>query len=491
MEDTRMTATPEGDGEEWLSLAEALEFLGISKQTLYRLLERGDLKGAKVGRQWRFARADLRAYLERGPESAAMATVSADALQEALAALTVAMRNAGAGEVDTSAATAEARVSALLNGVLRLALRAGASDLHLEPMRDVLLARVRVDGALREVLRVPRAAGAAIVGRLKTLCEMSVEERRLPQDGRLMLRDAGHAFDLRVSTVPTLHGESAVLRVLVQDLEVPSLDVIMAHTPALLARLRALLAVPRGVLVFAGPTGSGKTTALYAALTELARPEVKVLTIEDPIEYALTGMVQIAVNMRAGLTFPRAMRAVMRQDPDVVMLGEARDLETLELCAQAALTGHLVLTTLHAESAAATLTRMVEMGLEPFLISGAVSGVLLQRLARRLCPDCREPIAPPAEALAALGTSGSSGTFYRAVGCAKCRNTGYRGRLALHELLVMDEPLAALAAHGAGTAELARAAEAGGMIPLVRDSVAKAAAGLTTMEEILRITALR
>lgn len=373
-----------------------------------------------------------------------------------------------------------------VNRLVAAAVEARASDIHLEPDEDSLQVRFRVDGAMRELPPLPAAMRLSVVSRVKVMANLNIAERRLPQDGRMRLAVRGHDLDLRVATSPTLHGEAVVLRLL--DRSQLQLDfTALGFEPVLLARLRPVLARPHGVVLVTGPTGSGKTTTLYAALSELNTPERKLLTIEDPIEYRLAGVNQTQAQPAIGLDFAAALRSFLRQDPDIMMVGEIRDLETAEVAVQAALTGHMILSTLHTNSAAAAVTRLLDMGVEPFLITSTLNAVLAQRLVRRLCEACREPY--PAETVAeGLDARLAGRTLWRAQGCQACGGQGYHGRVAIAELLVMDEAVArlVLAREEAGAVEAA--AVAGGMTTMLDDGLAKAAQGLTTLEEVLRVT---
>jgi general secretion pathway protein E len=384
----------------------------------------------------------------------------------------------------------DAPVVRAVNGLIAKAAEAHASDIHLEPAEDRLRVRFRIDGALHDQASLPAALKSAVVSRIKVMAGLNIAERRLPQDGRLRLAVRGHEIDLRVATSPAIHGESVVLRLL--DRSNLSLDFeSLGFDPMTRDRFRRALAQPHGVVLVTGPTGSGKTTTLYAALTGLNAPERKILTIEDPIEYRLAGINQTQVNPQIGLSFSAALRSFLRQDPDVMMVGEIRDLETAQIAVQAALTGHLLLSTLHTNSAAAAVSRLVDMGVEPFLLATALNAVLAQRLVRRLCPICAEPFEPSPAFLASLKLNGAApaiSRLYRPRGCPACDH-GFRGRVAVLELLVMDETVSDLVMARAEGRAIQRAAVAGGMRPMLEDGLAKAVAGLTTVDEVLRVTA--
>jgi len=386
----------------------------------------------------------------------------------------------------------EAPVIRLVNQIIHRALDMSASDIHIEPFEDGLHLRYRVDGVLQEYPDPPAAnLRAAIASRIKLLSHMNIAEQRLPQDGRIMTRVKGHELDLRVSTIPTVHGESIVMRVLDREsirLSLPD----MGFSADTLARYRELLARPHGVLLVTGPTGSGKTTTLYASLASLDSERLKIITVEDPVEYQLQGVNQIQVQSQIDLSFARALRSILRQDPDIIMIGEMRDTETAQIGVQSALTGHLVLSTLHTNTAAGAITRLEDMGIERYLITSSVNGVLAQRLVRKLCPDCREAVELDSAALEGSGLARfiKSGrqTIYRARGCAACMYTGYRGRSAIHELFALDESMHRVIMAGADATDLHAAARRQGMITLYEDGLRKVAAGLTSLEEVLRVT---
>ncbi|THD60653.1 GspE/PulE family protein [Phenylobacterium sp.] len=378
-----------------------------------------------------------------------------------------------------------------INRLIARAVEERASDIHLEAAEDSLTVRFRVDGEMHNLEAFPAAMRAPIVSRIKVMAGLNIAERRAPQDGRLRLAVRGHDIDLRVATSPTINGESVVLRLL--DRTKLTLDfTALGFDGEVLAKLRETLARPNGVVLVTGPTGSGKTTTLYAALNELNTPQRKILTIEDPIEYRLAGVNQMQVNPAIGLNFAAALRSFLRQDPDVMMVGEVRDLETARVAVQAALTGHMILSTLHTNSAASSVTRLLDMGIEPFLITSTLNAVLAQRLVRRLCESCREPYAP----IAPIETRTEDGEvrrieidrLYHPKGCPACGGTGFHGRVALVELLVMDAEIARLVLDRAEAREIAAAALAGSMRSMLSDGVMKAWAGITTLEEVLRVT---
>jgi general secretion pathway protein E len=373
-----------------------------------------------------------------------------------------------------------------VNRLIDLAVEAGASDIHLEPTETALHLRIRIDGVMSELSPLAASMKAAAVSRIKVMAGLNIAERRLPQDGRMRLTVRGHDIDLRVATSPTIHGESVVLRLL--DRSRLSLDFdSLGFDDEMQAGLRQTLARPHGIMLVTGPTGSGKTTTLYAALSALNAPERKLLTIEDPIEYRLPGINQTQVAPQIGLTFASALRSFLRHDPDVMMVGEVRDLETAQVAVQAALTGHMILSTLHTNSAAAAITRLLDMGVEPFLITSTLNAILAQRLVRRLCPHCRQPMAADAPEQQ-LGRVLGATRLWRAEGCERCAGAGYAGRVAVAELLTVDESVARLILDRASAQEIETAAVAKGMVTMLRQGVRKVESGLTTLAELLRVT---
>lgn len=381
----------------------------------------------------------------------------------------------------------DAPIIRLINAILSEAVKSKASDVHLEAFEEHLSVRLRVDGLLREVLRPRRELATLLVSRIKVMAKLDIAEKRIPQDGRIALRIAGHEVDVRVSTLPSSHGERVVMRLL--DKQAGRLD--LAHlgmNPAVRQRLEIALHKPHGILLVTGPTGSGKTTTLYAGLASLNSLERNILTIEDPVEYHLTGIGQTQVNAKVDMTFARGLRAILRQDPDVVMVGEIRDRETAEIAVQASLTGHLVLSTLHTNSAIGAVTRLVDMGIEPFLLCTSLLGVLAQRLVRLLCPECKEPHDADPAACERLGVGPDSAPqLYRPVGCPNCQHSGYRGRRGIYELVLFDDVLRQLIHTGAGEHELVSHARQHSP-SLFDDGQVMVLQGLTSLEELLRVT---
>lgn len=396
---------------------------------------------------------------------------------------------ASAPEVAVEQDVEDAPTVRLVNSILHGAIVAGASDIHLEPQEAGLRVRFRIDGLLREHMLVPRAQQAAFLARIKVMTNMNIAETRRCQDGRATVRESGRAFDLRVSSIPVLCGEKMVLRLLDKETIAIPLEKL-GMLPDQLRDYEALIQRPYGMILVTGPTGAGKSTTLYATLNRLNEPHRNITTIEDPVEYQLPGINQTQVNPRADVTFASGLRALVRQDPDIILVGEIRDRETAEVAIQAALTGHLVFSTLHTNSAAGALTRLVNMGVEPFLVSSAVTGVVAQRLLRRVCPRCEEGYRPEPELLRELRLEpGGAEPFFfkRGRGCRSCNGTGYQGRTAVYEILRMTEKLRATVLRRASTEELERMAVREGMRPLVCSVAEKILQGITTPEEAARI----
>jgi type IV pilus assembly protein PilB len=395
------------------------------------------------------------------------------------------------GNPDDLTVDEDAPVVRFVNSLLERAISSRASDIHLEPSQHELRVRLRIDGVLHEVDTVPRSIQGALISRLKIMSGLDITERRVPQNGRISMETGtGRSVDLRTATLPTVWGEKVVLRVL--DTGGIDLDLRkLGFTEANYDRFSASFRKPHGMVLVTGPTGSGKSTTLYATLGEIARPEVNVITVEDPVEYRIDGVNQVQVNPKAGLTFAAVLPAILRSDPDVVLIGEIRDGTTAQLAVEAALTGHLVLSTLHTNNAPSAMTRLVEMGIEPFLVGSSIDAVLAQRLARRLCDWCKEPYAPTDADLAAARWPDFMPypeKLWKATGCRSCAQTGYRGRLALNEVMPVSEHIERLTVERASATEIARAALAEGMTTLHHDGLGKAALGHTTLEEIFRVT---
>ena len=399
-----------------------------------------------------------------------------------------------ADDLEVDDGISDAPLVRLVNSVIFQAAEDGASDIHFEPQEDSLVVRFRIDGVLQEVQRIPKRMMPGVTTRLKVLAKLDIAERRKPQDGRISLNAAaaGRMLDVRVATLPTVEGESIVMRLLDKSKKPPTLAEL-GLSEDMTEQLREIVSRPTGALLVTGPTGSGKSTTLYASLNEINRPEINIITVEDPVEYRLAGINQVQINQRAGLTFAAALRSILRSDPDVVMVGEVRDGETAKMAIEAALTGHFVLSTLHTNDAPGALTRLNEMGVEPFLVGAAVTGVLAQRLARKLCTHCCEMYTPSVDELLKARVSpevaaASDGmAFYRKRGCPRCNQTGYKGRIGVYQLMVMSEELGRLASQHASREDLERAALDMGMKTLWDDGLTKVTSGLTSLEELARV----
>jgi len=397
-------------------------------------------------------------------------------------------------DLEADDGVSDAPLVRLVNSIILQAAEDGASDLHFDPQDDALVVRLRVDGVLHEVQRIPKRLATAVTTRLKVLAKLDIAERRKPQDGRISLnaKAAGRLLDIRVAVLPTVEGEGITMRLLDKSKKIPTLT-DLGLSDEMRAQFEEILNRPTGALLVTGPTGSGKSTTLYASLAQVNRPEINIITVEDPVEYRLAGLNQVQVNPKAGLTFATSLRSILRSDPDVVMVGEIRDAETAKISIEAALTGHFVLSTLHTNDAPSALTRLNEMGVEPFLTGSAVTAVLAQRLARKLCTHCCEMYIPtreemlnarftPDQVAAADGVS-----LYRKRGCPRCNQTGYKGRIGIYQLMVMSEAVGRLATQRASREDIERAAMETGMRSLWDDGLAKVASGLTSIEELGRV----
>jgi type IV pilus assembly protein PilB len=393
---------------------------------------------------------------------------------------------------DNDALEDDAPIVRFVNLLISQAIQDRASDIHMEPGEYDLGVRYRIDGVLHEMQRAPKNIQSGVISRLKIMSDIDIAERRKPQDGRMSVTHSGRKIDLRVATLPTVWGEKVVMRILDSSASQKSLDDLDLLERNLDAYQHSF-SKPYGMILVTGPTGSGKSTTLYTTLHAVAKPEINVITVEDPVEYRMAGVNQVQVNPKAGLTFASALRSILRSDPDVVLLGEIRDHETAQIAIEAALTGHLVLSTLHTNDAPSAVTRLTEMGIEPFLVGSALDCVVAQRLARRLCERCRQPFDADAKELASLNmgftAKGPVPTLYRPGGCSSCSNTGYRGRIAIHEVMLVTEEIERLAVSRASSAEIGRVAREQGMITLREDGWAKAQLGHTSIEEILRVVA--
>ena len=388
----------------------------------------------------------------------------------------------------------EAPVIRLVNSVLFRAAKERASDIHIEPMERELMVRFRVDGVLQEIIKPPKRYQSAIVSRVKVMGQLNIAEKRLPQDGRIRIKMAGRDIDIRLSTIPTTYGERIVMRLL--DKNTTLLDLTeLGMASQMLAQMEHVIRRPHGIVLVTGPTGSGKTTTLYGALSRINTPDLNILTVEDPVEYQLKGIGQMAISPKIGLTFAQGLRSFLRQDPDVIMVGEIRDKETAEIAIQASLTGHLVFSTVHTNDAASAITRLVDMGVEPFLVASSLTGVLAQRLVRRVCPDCRVQYTPTDEELREIGLNRATlkerhgvEKIYKASGCTSCSQNGYRGRTGIYELLFVDDTVRQLALKNVDSSTIKKAAMNQGMLTLLDDGARKIALGETTIAEVLSIT---
>jgi len=382
----------------------------------------------------------------------------------------------------------QAPIIRFVNSLLSQAIKERASDIHIEPFEKELSVRFRVDGVLYEVVSPPRRLQASIISRVKIMAGLNIAEKRIPQDGRIRTRMAGREIDVRVSTIPVRHGERVVMRILEKG-SVFNLDHV-GMPDDVMATFRKLIRLPHGIILVSGPTGSGKTTTLYSALSEINSPDKNILTIEDPIEYELRGIGQTQVNPKIDLTFATMLRAHLRQDPDIILVGETRDRETAENAIQASLTGHLVFSTIHTNDAPTVFTRLVDMGIEPFLVASSLVAILAQRLLRTLCPHCKEHHTPSAEELAEVGLTARACPkgLYRAVGCEECSHKGYRGRTGIYELLVVNDDIRNVVTGGGSAGDVKKVAIAMGMRTLRDDGIAKVISGLTTLDEVLRVT---
>jgi type IV pilus assembly protein PilB len=383
----------------------------------------------------------------------------------------------------------EAPIIKLVNLIILQAIRDKASDIHVEPEDDSLKIRFRVDGILHEEATIPKQMQAAVLSRMKIMSDMNIATKRIPQDGRFRLNLEGGQIDMRVSSLPTIFGENIVMRIL----ETTSILIGMERLgfdEQNLEKFKSLIVKPHGIILVTGPTGSGKTTTLYSALNTINTPDKNIITIEDPVEYQMKMVRQSQINPKAGLTFATGLRSILRQDPDIIMVGEIRDLETAEIAVQAALTGHLVFSTLHTNDAPSSLTRLTDMGVEPFLISSSVIGIVAQRLVRTICPNCKQSYTPSKEVIDEIGVQLPKGDlkFYRGTGCKNCKNTGYKGRLGIFEMLMLNDKIRDLILAKTSSTQIKRVAQEAGMRTLREDGIVKMLAGVTTIDEVIRVT---
>ena len=400
------------------------------------------------------------------------------------------LRPEEAGPVAVQQVTSEdAPIISIVNSLIGQAIKEKASDIHIEPLNDLVRVRYRIDGLLREVVTFPKHTHAPILSRIKIMSEMDIAEKRLPQDGRINIADNGREVDIRVSTLPTIQGEKVVMRILDRRavvLNINGLGISEANLPL----FKQLYGYSYGMVLVTGPTGSGKSTTLYSILSEINAPAKNIITVEDPVEYRMSGVNQVQVNVKAGLTFANGLRSILRQDPNVIMVGEIRDQETADIAVRAALTGHLVFSTLHTNDAAGAITRLVDMGVEPFLVASSVLGVVAQRLVRMICPECKQayPLAENASERFFMGKDPEEAvTLYRGNGCSHCNFTGYKGRLAIHEVILLTPELRAAVARRVSADELVELARQSGLTSMKEDGIQKALAGKTTVEEIVRV----
>ncbi|HUT74546.1 MAG TPA: ATPase, T2SS/T4P/T4SS family [Armatimonadota bacterium] len=485
--------------DEVLDLKAAADFLKVSKPTFYRWLAQGKLKGFKAGQQWRFYRRDLEKFLET--EEPVALQVGGDELETAVrearkarGLLPIEWNEPGQLLAPRPAEETpeESVIPRTVATIIADAIDGRASDIHIDGNPDGAHVRYRVDGVLTDAMTIPRKAQMAIVSRLKLLGDMNLAERRVPQNGRIAVKHHGRDYDVRVVTMPAMYGESAMLRILDQASVLIGFVKLGLSKPVQAAFERHLRA-PQGLVIATGPSGSGRTSTLYSALNLLNSLQKKLVTIENPVEYRLRDVMQVHVNRKAGLTFPVGVRMFRYSDPDIILVGDLEDLETAELCVQAAMTGHIVLTAMMPGDAVGVITRLADMGVEPFLIGASVSAVLAQRLVRRVCQSCKAEYQPSRETLRRLGMSDdevAGAKFYRGAGCDQCRQTGYYGRTGVFELLEVDDRLREVIARCAPAAELRAAAIEGGMVTMLRDGLEKAQQGLTTIEELLRVLAV-
>ena len=384
-------------------------------------------------------------------------------------------------------AAQETPVIKLVNLIIERAVSDGASDIHMEPDEMEFFLRYRIDGVLYDYDPPPRKLQSAMISRVKIMANMDIAEKRLPQDGRIQLKSKGKDIDIRVSTFPTVFGENLVMRILDKSRGILKMEDLGMSKEAL-EHFKALIARPNGIVMVTGPTGSGKTTTLYAVLSMLNSVDKNIITLEDPVEYQINRVRQSQIDVKSGLTFANGLRSIVRQDPDIIMIGEIRDLETAEIAIHAALTGHLVFSTLHTNDAPSAITRLIDMGVEPFLVSSAISGILAQRLVRKLCDKCKVPYSPTDELKKSLGLSSVKGEYFEQKGCEACHNMGYSGRIGLFELMVQDDEIRQLVVEKASASRIAAKAKEKGMIMLREDGLRLAAKGLTTLSEIMRVT---
>ena len=415
-----------------------------------------------------------------------------EGLEEEEKALDEAIDFEAIDEKDILTMASEAPIIKLVNHILYQAVKRDASDIHIEPFEKEIVIRYRVDGIMYNVMTPPKRIQGALVSRIKIMADLNIAEKRVPQDGRIQIKVADRAIDIRVSVLPTSFGERIVMRLLYKSRSLANIkDLGMSDRDYKV--LMENIHKPNGIIYITGPTGSGKTTTLYSILSELNRPEVNIITVEDPVEYQMTGIGQVQVKEKIGMTFAAALRSILRQDPDIIMIGETRDQETAQIAIQSALTGHLVLSTLHTNSAPATITRLLDMGIEPYLIASSVELAVAQRLVRKLCDYCKKPYKPSAELLKSIGLTeqeASKITFYESVGCEECGFSGYKGRVPIFELMVITEGIGRLTMERATTVAIRKQAIKDGMTLLIQDGIRRIKEGLTTIEEVLSVATI-
>ncbi len=430
---------------------------------------------------------DVNAAIEQNYGSAATTAIE-DLVKETNIELISMKKDDDGLSYDLKEAAVDTPVVKLTGAIVLDATKARASDILIEPMEDRLRIRYKIDGVFSEAQSLPRTIQSAMISRIKVMSNLNIAERRLPQDGRIMVTIEGKSVDLRISTLPTIFGESVVMRVLDRTTVSLSIDEV-GMLDDTKKRIRTIIQKPNGIFLATGPTGCGKTTTLYGCMKEINKIEYKVITTEDPVEYDLKGVIQVPINAKIGLTFASSLRHILRQDPDIIMVGEIRDAETAQIAIQASLTGHLVFSTLHTNDASGTITRLIDMGVEPFLVTSTLEAVLAQRLVRKICTFCKEEYTPEPEIIADLGIKPEdikSHKFYRGAGCVKCNNSGYKGRTGIYELLILNEKIRALVIERAHTALIKNAAIENGMKTLLQDGLEKINAGITSVEEVLK-----
>jgi excisionase family DNA binding protein len=479
-----------GAADEVMDLKAAAEFLKVSKPTFYRWLAQDRIKGFKAGQQWRFYRRDLEKFLESEEP-----VVQPESVEDLERVIDKARAARGLAPIDWQPTGDESAEEAIIaraaDAIIADAVSARASDIHLDGNRDGTSVRYRIDGVLTPVMTLPRKSHSAIVSRFKLMADCDITERRMPQNGRIHMSLAGKDYDLRIQTMPAIFGESLIMRILDQSSVLIGLN-RLGMSDSVRSAFERKLREPSGLIILTGPTGSGRTTTAYSALGVIADQTKKVVTIEDPVEYQLRDVMQVHVNRKAGLTFAMGARTFMRCDPDIILIGDLRDLEVAEVAMGAALTGHIVLTTLLPPDSVSVITRLVDMGVEPFLVGAALTAVLAQRLLRMVCPSCKTEYKPSPAGLQRLGMSQQEiarAKFYRGSGCDQCRRTGYYGRTGVFELLEIDDRLRELIVQRAPIAEMHKAALEAGMVTMLQDGLEKAKQGVTTVEELVRVLA--